>query len=132
MFGADNVGEREPRTIPTKDLPHRVVLFGGWCANCRNLRKRQNTHHPQFCTRDVDRPFCGGGAWISRSEIHNLPCLEGAFRVLSSTWRDWFANVLVQAKRNSLCLFSKAQQRHEHFLNWSTLQSILALLLKDS
>ena len=23
---------------------------------------------PQFCTRDVDRRFCGGGAWISRSD----------------------------------------------------------------
>ena len=42
--------------------------MGGWCANCQNLRKRQNTHHPQFCTRDVDRRFCGGGAWISRSD----------------------------------------------------------------
>ena len=32
----ESVGEREPRTIPTKDLPHPVVFFGGWCANCRN------------------------------------------------------------------------------------------------
>ena len=36
--------------------------------NFRNLRKRQNTHHPQFCTRDVDRQFCGGGVWISGPE----------------------------------------------------------------
>ena len=27
--------------------------------NCQNLRKRQNTHHPQFYTRDVDPQFCG-------------------------------------------------------------------------
>ena len=62
------LGDREPCTIPTKDLSHRVVCLGGWCANCRKLRKRQNTHDPQFCTRDVDRRFCGG-AWISRSDI---------------------------------------------------------------
>ena len=40
--------------------------------------KRQNTHHPQFCTRDVDRRFCGGGAWISRSDFFvasKLPAL---------------------------------------------------------
>ena len=30
-------------------------------------------HHPQFCTRDVDRQFCGGGAWISRSDNFVLP-----------------------------------------------------------
>ena len=29
-----------------------------------NKEKRQNTHHPQFCTRDVDRRFCGGGEWF--------------------------------------------------------------------
>ena len=33
----------------------------------RIKRKRQNTRHPQFGTSDVDR-FCGGGAWVSRSE----------------------------------------------------------------
>ena len=26
-------------------------------------------HHIQFCTRDVDRRFCGGGACISRSDL---------------------------------------------------------------
>ena len=44
------IGDRQPRTIPTKDLLHQVVFLGGWCANFPNLRKRQNTHHPQFCT----------------------------------------------------------------------------------
>ena len=49
------IGDRELRTIPTKDLPHGVVFWGGgWCANCQNPRKRINTHHPQFCARDVD------------------------------------------------------------------------------
>ena len=62
------IGDRQPRTTPTKDLLHRVVFLGGWCASCRKLRKRQNTYHPQFCTRDVDCRFCGGGAWISRSD----------------------------------------------------------------
>ena len=28
-LGAFALGDREPRTIPTKDLPHRVVFFGG-------------------------------------------------------------------------------------------------------
>ena len=45
---ADCLGDREPRSIPTRELPHRVVLFWGWCANCRNQRERQNTHHPSF------------------------------------------------------------------------------------
>ena len=62
------LADRQPRTIPTKDLPHQVVFLEGWCANCRDPRKRQNTHHPQFCTRDVDRQFCGGGEWISQSD----------------------------------------------------------------
>ena len=61
------IRDRQPRTIATKDLPHQVVFLGGWCANCRNLRERQNTHHPQFCTRDVDRRFCRGGAWNIQS-----------------------------------------------------------------
>ena len=39
------------RTPPTTHHPHKRPsssggLFGGWCANCRNLRERQNTHHP--------------------------------------------------------------------------------------
>ena len=32
------IGDRQPRTIPTEDLPRQMVFFGGWCANCRNLR----------------------------------------------------------------------------------------------
>ena len=32
----------------------------------------QNTHHPQFCTRDVDPRFCGGGAWFSQSDSNEL------------------------------------------------------------
>ena len=40
--------------------------------NCRNLRARPNTHHPQFCTCDVDRRFCGGGPWILRSDVFKL------------------------------------------------------------
>ena len=65
------IGDREPHTMPTKDLSHDVVFLGGWCANCRNLRTIQSTHHPQYCTRDVHRRFCGGGVWISRSEINS-------------------------------------------------------------
>ena len=72
--GSSQIGDRQPRTIPTKDLLHQVVFLGGWCANFRNLRKRQHTHHPQFCTRDVDRKFCGGGAWISGSDRSGPRC----------------------------------------------------------
>ena len=51
-----SVSSREPRT--THYPPQKTFLIGwyfwrGWCANCRNLRRRQNTHHPQFCTHDV-------------------------------------------------------------------------------
>ena len=53
--------KKSTRGPPTTHHPHK---------NCRNLRQRQNTHHPQFCTRGVDRRFCGGGAWISRPEVH--------------------------------------------------------------
>ena len=35
-------------------------------------KRKQNTHHPQFCVRNVDRRFCGGGAWISRSDLKGL------------------------------------------------------------
>ena len=63
------LGGLQPRTIPTKDLPHGVVFFGGWCANCRNIRKGQKMHHLQFCTSDLDHRFCGGGARILRSEF---------------------------------------------------------------
>ena len=52
------------------------VFFGGGGGESRFYfygradfsEKRQNTHHPQVCTRDVGRQFCGGGAWISRSD----------------------------------------------------------------
>ena len=43
-------GESEERTactfIPTKDLPHRVVFLGGWCANCQNLRMKVSGSTP--------------------------------------------------------------------------------------
>ena len=80
-YSSNLLGDRQPRTIPTKDPPHEVVFWGGWCANCRNLRKRQNTHHIQFCTRDVDRQVYGGGAWISRSDLLEGP-LENLLRTL--------------------------------------------------
>ena len=53
----------------TKDLPRRVVLFGGGGVRIvGTLEKGQNTHHPELCTRDVDHRFCGGGVWILRSD----------------------------------------------------------------
>ena len=39
------------------------------CANCRLRRKGRHTHYPQFCTRDVDRQFGGGGAWIYTEQM---------------------------------------------------------------
>ena len=33
LAGGENIGDRQPRTIPTKDLPHQVVFWGEWCAN---------------------------------------------------------------------------------------------------
>ena len=46
--GSTPIGDCEPRTIPTKGLPHWVVFLGGggWCANCRNLRERQKYAPP--------------------------------------------------------------------------------------
>ena len=34
------IGDRQSRTIPTKDLLHQVVFLGGWCANFRNPKKK--------------------------------------------------------------------------------------------
>ena len=70
---------RGPRTMHNshKELPHRVIFFwGGGGGGCGvrivgTLRNKQHPHHPQSCTRDVNRRFCGGGAWISRSESHS-------------------------------------------------------------
>ena len=62
---------------------------GGWCANCRNLRERQNTHHPQFCTHDVDHRFCGGGEWISRSDTLGLMEMVGDGPNTTTTNFEW-------------------------------------------
>ena len=77
-----------------------MVFFGGWCANFRNLRKTQNTHHPQFWTRDVGRRFCGGGAWISRSEEGperwvREPCSRLLPRKFAHFPESWFAGLLL-------------------------------------
>ena len=45
----------------------RLIFFNLWA-----LWEMQNTHRPRFCTRDVDRRFCGGGAWISRSDYNGV------------------------------------------------------------
>ena len=64
------IGDHQPRTIPTKDLLHEVVFFGGVVRELSEPKKRQKIGtHPQFCTRDVDRRFCGSGTWISRSGL---------------------------------------------------------------
>ena len=43
------IGDRQPRTIPTKDLLHQVFFVGGWCANCRNPKeKAKNRTTPNF------------------------------------------------------------------------------------
>ena len=46
-FSSTDLGDRQPRTIPTKDLPYEVVFWGRWCELSR------------FCTRNADRWFCG-------------------------------------------------------------------------
>ena len=58
-WGPAQIGDRQPRTIPTKDLLHQVVFLGGWRANFRNLRKRQNKHHPQFALAMLIVNFVG-------------------------------------------------------------------------
>ena len=61
---------------PQKTFLIKWSFWGGWCANCRNLRERQNTHHPQFCTRDVDLRFCGGVVWTSWSDLQLSLCVS--------------------------------------------------------
>ena len=76
------IGDRKPRTIPTKDLPHQVVFLGGggWCVRIVGTQETGKIRTtPRFCTRDVDCRFCGGGAWISRSEknyVHNVRAIR--------------------------------------------------------
>ena len=53
----ESLGDRGTRTIPTKDLPHQVVVFGGWCANCRNLGKIRTT--PSFALAMLIVDFVG-------------------------------------------------------------------------
>ena len=43
-MGIGFVGDREPRTTSLGGW--YFCGGGGWCANCRNLRKRNNRHHP--------------------------------------------------------------------------------------
>ena len=56
---------------PQKTFFIRWYFWGGVGGNCRNLRKRQHTHHPQFCTRDVDRQFLG--------VVRGFPALRAIF-----------------------------------------------------
>ena len=72
------------RGPPTTHHPHKRPsssggIFGGVVCELSEPKKRQNTHHPRFCTHDVDRRFCGGGVWISRSDVQ---CSHFAMRVL--------------------------------------------------
>ena len=76
---------RGPRTThhPHKRPSSSGGIFGGgggWCANCRNLRKRQNSHHPQFCTRDVDCQLCG--------VVRGFRGLIGVPRFHKSPWKN--------------------------------------------
>ena len=50
-------------------------------------QKRQNTHNPQFCTRDVDRLFCGGGVWTSRSYSNNCARKRADFQEFHFPWQ---------------------------------------------
>ena len=87
-------GKQGYRGPPTTHHPHKrpsssggIFLGGVVCELSEPETKAKSTHHPQFCTRDVDRRFCGGGAWISRSEVnrtatasisHDISCVEVA------------------------------------------------------
>ena len=67
------VGDRQPRTIPTKDLLHQVVLWGGVVCGFSEPKKKAKYAPPPVLHCDVDRQFCGGGAWISGSDLGPLP-----------------------------------------------------------
>ena len=61
------VGDRQPRTIPTKDLPHQVAFWQGVARLvCEVLEPKKKG---KVRTRDVDCRFCGGGARIARSDF---------------------------------------------------------------
>ena len=58
-FDFPKIGGCQPRTIPRNDLLHQVVFWGGWCANCRNLRKRQIRTTPSFALTMLIVDFVG-------------------------------------------------------------------------
>ena len=64
-FRAREIGTIWPFGVPSSSggnfLGRGVVV-----CEVSEPKKRQNTHHPQCYTSDVDRRFCGGGALISR------------------------------------------------------------------
>ena len=67
---------------PTTHHPHKRPsssggIWGGVVCELSEPKQRQNTHHLQSCTRDVDRRFCVGGAWTSWSDV--APFLETIF-----------------------------------------------------
>ena len=64
------IADRQPRTIPTKDL------FGGVVCELLEPKRTATYAPPLFRTRDVDRRFCGGGAWTSRS-ANSFPRFQG-------------------------------------------------------
>ena len=69
----NKIEDREPRTVPTKHLPRWVVLLGGWCANCRNLRKGKIRSSPTFALAMLIVGFVGvvcGFRGLIKAERH--------------------------------------------------------------
>ena len=44
-------------------------------------KKKAQYASPKFCTRDVDRRYCGDGAWISQSDRNGEGGLHDFLRV---------------------------------------------------
>ena len=65
-------------------------------------KNKENTHHHEFCTRDVDRRFCGGGAWISRLDLFLAFIRSGQFMNFSQA----HSGTKVQCES---CLFSQGK-----------------------
>ena len=73
---AASLGDRQPRTIPTKDPPHQVIFIGGWCANCRNLRKGKICTTPSLALAMLIVDVVG----VVRGFSGHTPSTAGTFR----------------------------------------------------
>ena len=123
-----SLGDREPRTIPPKDLPCQVVFFGGGRGGggvrIVGTKKGKICTTPSFALRDVDRRFLWGGAWILRSDIFILS-------EPSWSWTGWrnalLINLATKTPLSSHQLKQVLSLRTRNLGEWSSLRTLFVM-----